>query len=213
MLEAVIFDMDGVIIDSEPIYHEVEMGMFKEFGLDLTDKHRHMYAGVRTVDMWVELKEKYDIPLSIEELVKIEAERVRACLKAKNAIEPVCGIRELLEKLHKNNIKIALASSSSMADIEIVLNETGLKEYFSVIVSGDHVERGKPAPDIFLHAVSKLGAEPENCIVIEDASSGVKAAKAARLKCIAYRNPNSGNQDLSEADMVVESFYDVISML
>jgi beta-phosphoglucomutase-like phosphatase (HAD superfamily) len=156
MLKAVIFDMDGIIIDSEPIYHKVEMNMFKELGLDLTDEHRYMYVGIRTVDMWQELKQKYDIEFSVEELVELEAKRVKKDMESQNKIKPIAGIKELLEELRNTNIKIALASSSSIRDIETVLNKTGLKEYFTVIVSGDHVENGKPAPDIFELTVSQL---------------------------------------------------------
>jgi HAD superfamily hydrolase (TIGR01549 family) len=184
-----------------------------------------MYVGIRTVDMWQELKQKYDIEFSVEELVELEAKRVKKDMESQNKIKPIAGIKELLEELRNTNIKIALASSSSIRDIETVLNKTGLKEYFTVIVSGDHVENGKPAPDIFELTVSQLNnitdkitkittetssfIAPENCIVIEDANSGIKAAKAAGMKCIAYRNPNSGNQDLSEADLIIDSFHEL----
>ncbi|HOJ10505.1 MAG TPA: HAD family phosphatase [Clostridiales bacterium] len=221
MLKAVIFDMDGIIIDSEPIYHKVEMSMFKELGLDLTDEHRYMYVGIRTVDMWQELKQRYDIEFSVEKLVEIEAKRISEFLESQKKIKSIAGIKELLEELQNNSIKIALASSSSIRDIETVLNKTGFREYFNVIVSGDYVKNGKPAPDIFELAVSQLNnmietstdassyITPENCIVIEDAHSGVRAAKAAGIKCIAYRSPNSGNQDLSEADLIIDSFYEL----
>lgn len=223
-LKAVVFDMDGIIIDSEPIYHLIEMEMFKNLGLDIDEEYRYRYVGIRTQDMWTELKRKFNITISVEELVKIESKRIRNYLTSQNDIEPIKGIREILKTLKDANIRVALASSSAIEDIKTVLEKTSLKEYFGVIISGDHVKKGKPAPDIFKLTLLRLneikvvstGTKSEdhlikanNCIVIEDANSGVEAAKLAGMKCIAYRNPNSGNQDLSKADLIIDNFQDL----
>ena len=107
------------------------------------------------------------------------------------------GIRKLLDELKSCGIKIGLASSSSKEFIELILNKLGVIEYFEVIISGEDVQKSKPAPDIFQKAAEALNVEPSNCLVIEDSGHGVKAAKLAEMKCIGFNNPNSGKQDLS----------------
>jgi HAD superfamily hydrolase (TIGR01509 family) len=209
MLKAVMFDMDGVIVDSEPIYYEVEMQIYHELGMDVPDELRYSYVGTKTEDMWSELKEKYLLKQPVEELVKLEAERYRNYITSSDVLKPVPGAIELLQELFEHNISIALASSSFLKDIEMILGLLDIRKYFSVVVGGDEVKKGKPEPDIFEYAVKKLGVSPENCIVIEDSSNGTKAAKAAGIKCIGYKNKNSGSQDLSSADLIIESMEDI----
>ena len=116
---------------------------------------------------------------------------------------------ELIENLLINNIKISVASSSSIKLIKLLLNKVGLIEKFYSISSADFVKKGKPFPDIFLHSLEQLGEKQKNTIVIEDSENGVKAAKAAGLKCIGYKNINSGNQDLKNADIIIDDFYNI----
>jgi len=113
---------------------------------------------------------------------------------------------ELLKELRYNKVKIALASSSSVEVINVFISKLGVGHYFQQIISGDFVEKGKPAPDIFIHTAQALQESSANCVVIEDSANGVKAAKAAGMKCIGFLSPNSGAQDLSPADMVVDDF-------
>jgi len=209
MLKAVIFDMDGVIIDSEPIYHEIEMTLFRELVLGISEKEQRSYAGTKTGDMWSELKEKYGIEKSVEELVELEAKRYREYLESGDGLRLIPGVVHLIEELSVNDVIIAVASSSSPEDIETVLSTFNRKNYFKIAVSGIEVQRGKPAPDIFELTVKRLEVLPEECIVIEDSGNGVKAAKAAGIKCVGLRSLNSGNQDLSAADLIIESFGEI----
>jgi HAD superfamily hydrolase (TIGR01509 family) len=209
MLKAVIFDMDGVIVDSEPIYHEVEMQLFHELGMDVSDELRYSYVGTKIDDMWSELKKKYLLKQTVEDLIKLEAERYRKYIASPDILKPIPGVIELLKELFGRNISIALASSSFLKDIETILGLLDIREYFSVVVGGDEVKRGKPYPDIFECAVKKLDVSPAGCIVIEDSSHGINAAKAAGIKCIGYKNKSSGNQDLSSADLIIESIEDI----
>ena len=196
--------MDGVIIDSEPLHFESDRMVMREFGVELTDEELNRYVGVANPQMWAELKDKYNINLTIDELLERQHANKLKLLK-EIQLETISGIDELILDLQKKGIAIALASSSSREFIELVLDKLGITECFQVIVSGDEVEKGKPEPDIFLKAAELLKVAPENCIVLEDAEHGVNAAKKAGMKCIGFINPNSGNQDLSKADKIVST--------
>ncbi|MEJ6950788.1 HAD family hydrolase [Natronospora cellulosivora (SeqCode)] len=203
-LKAVIFDMDGVIIDSEPIHYQVNQLLYKELGIKVSDEEYSTFIGVSNSDHWTILKKKYNLSDSIEELVMRQNEGNISHLQDSDE-KAIPGILELLKELEENNIKIALASSSGMKYIEAVLDKFGIDAYFSVKVSGEEMDKGKPNPDIFLEAAKRLELNPEDCLVIEDSENGVKAAKKAGMRCIGHINPNSGNQDLSLADERVDS--------
>ncbi len=128
--------------------------------------------------------------------------------KVKNGIPPMPGAQDLIKLLKKNGIPIGVASSAEPQYIELVLTGLQLKPLFNAITASVEVLHGKPAPDIFLKAAKKLGMEPANCIVIEDARSGTLAAKAAGMKCIGLRYPQN-NQDLSAATMIVKTLKEV----
>jgi len=202
----VIFDMDGVIIDSERIYHYVEMKLFKKLGLDISEEERSSYIGTKTTEMWAEIKQNHFVEHPVKILVEMENSEFTACLKSEQNLKPMRGIVELIRELHGNGIILALASSSCIELIEVILGMFDLKKYYTFILSGDDVENGKPAPDIFNAVCRQAGIAPQNCIVIEDSKNGVLSAKAAGIKCIGYQNSGSGDQDLSSADMVIPDF-------
>ncbi|NLY61180.1 MAG: HAD family hydrolase [Clostridiales bacterium] len=203
-MRAFIFDMDGVIIDSEPLHFESDKMVMREFGVELTDEELNRYVGVANPQMWIELKDKYSIDLSVDELIEMQHMNKLKLLED-NQLETIRGIDELITDLQRKGIAVALASSSNMEFIQLVLKKLGITECFQVIVSGDDVEKGKPEPDIFLKAAELLKVRPQDCIVLEDSAHGVNAAKRAGMKCIGFINPNSGNQDLSKADKIVST--------
>jgi beta-phosphoglucomutase family hydrolase len=208
-LKAVIFDMDGVIIDSEPAHHEVCKKMFRELDINMTDEeYLTRYIGTSNTDMWGMIKEKYLIQESIQELVIRQTEGCLKQLKESNEV-PIHGVRELLEELRDKRIKIGLASSSAMETINVILDKFNISSYFSAVVSGENLEKSKPDPTIFLVAAKLLSVNPNECLVIEDSSHGVTAAKKAGMKCIGFRNPNSGSQDISHADLIVDSIQSI----
>lgn len=126
-------------------------------------------------------------------------------IKKETNLRPIPYISELIVDLYKNNFSLALASSSPHEQINYILENLGIKRYFHSTISGEDVKEGKPHPEIFLKAARSVGIDPESCVVIEDSHNGVTAAKNANMKCIGYKNPNSGNQDLSNADITVLS--------
>ena len=205
MTKSVIFDMDGVLIDSEPLHYESDRRTMREYGLELSDAEMEAYVGITGEKMWADLREKYGIADSVETLMRKQEAHKRALFG--QDVQPIDGIPELLEALQSAGRGIALASSSPRYFIDMVLEGLGLRRYFPVVVSGADVKKGKPAPDIFLRAAELLGVEPQHCVVIEDSGHGVRAAKAAGMHCIGLVTPNSGKQDLSLADIVVESVF------
>lgn len=207
-MKAVIFDMDGVIIDSEPIHFEVDKQTFKDLGYNVSVEELGKYVGTTNEYMLTEIKKKYNINKSIEEIISYKVEMTKRKVMESN-LEPIEGIKELLSELKNKDIPTAIASSSPRDFIDVVVSKFKLKNYFKFIVSGEEVKRGKPAPDIYFETAKKLGINPRDCIVIEDSENGVLAAKTAGMKCIGFQNVNSGNQDLSKADIIVNSIKDV----
>lgn len=210
MIKAVIFDMDGVIIDSEPLHYKIFMNYTKtKFGFTISDEEYDTFIGTTNLHMFSKLKEKYKIESDINTLLQEYEEKCVEFLMSEKGEKPISGVDILVKKLYEENFKLALASSSPKKQIHIVLDMFSLSDYFSQKVSGQEVEKGKPAPDIFLRAAELLGVLPEECLVFEDSRNGVLAAKTAGMKCIAFYNPNSGKQDLSYADKIIKSFDEV----
>jgi len=205
---AFIFDMDGVIIDSEPIHFEIDTKTMKHFGVEISNKELEKYVGMTNPEMWKLIKDDYNITESINEIINYQLGNKIKILRESN-IEPIEGIKELIFQLKNENISIAVASSSPRKFIQEVLIKFNLIDCFQYIVSGEEVAKGKPAPDIYIEAAKQLGVNTEHCIVIEDSRNGVLAAKNAGMKCIGYRNINSGNQNLSQADIVIKSIKEV----
>ncbi len=209
MVKAVIFDMDGVLIDSEPIHYKILNIFARDNGFFITEKEYDSYIGTTDISMWTIIKEAHSLPQPVEELVENHINECINYLRTNKEVRPIAGTVTLIKDLHKNNIKLAIASSAPRRRIDAVMEAFGLQGYFQAVSSGNDVKKGKPEPDIFLHSAKALGILPEKCIVIEDSRNGVTAAKSAGMKCIAYSNPNSGNQDISAADIVIKDFMEL----
>ncbi len=202
MFKALIFDMDGVIIDSEPLYHKANTNTFNKLKIKVSQDEYNSYVGTNGFYMWSNIKEKHNLKQSVEELIKIENDGFIELLLNMKDPKPITGIKSLINILKKNNIIMAIASSSIKRSIYAVLDTLNIKDMFKKIVSGEDIKNGKPAPDIFLKVAELININPKNCLVIEDSRNGVLAAKSAGMKCIGYQNPNSGNQDLSKSDYI-----------
>lgn len=206
MLKAVLFDMDGVIIDSEPIHYRLSKMYYSELGLDITDEEYYTFVGIGDKEIFTRLKEKYGLKQKVDEMVEAYQQRYIEHLQGLKDEKPIKGVDILIKDIYKRGFHLALGSSATRRNIEAVLEYFKLREYFDEIVSGCEVERSKPSPDIYVRAAEKLGMDPSGCVVIEDSSNGVRAAKSAGMKCIGYKNHNSGEQDISPADIIIDSF-------
>lgn len=208
MLKAVIFDMDGVLVNTEPVYYKVIKEILNENGHDIDYKEYEKYIGMTNEYTWELLKKEYSINMDTNELID-NMMILKDVIIRRDGYELIDGIEILLENLKQNNIKIGLASSSPICDILDVTKSTNIYKYFDKLVSGESVENSKPSPDIFLKALQELGINSEECIVIEDSKNGVLAAKSANMKCIGFFNKDSGKQDLSSSDIIISSMIDM----
>jgi len=204
MIETVIFDMDGVIIDSEPIHQELQYQLFQLYNISLKPGEYQTFIGRSSKNMWQELIERFCLPVTVDQILQQDRNLYHARLKAETALSPIPGIPELIETLYREKIKLVLASSSSMQSIQLVLDLFQLAGFFEHKVSGADLKYSKPHPEIFLVAAGMSNSRVDHCLVIEDSNHGVTAAKRAEMKCVGFRNPNSGNQNLSQADLIID---------
>lgn len=207
MIKAVLFDLDGVLIDSETISREASDRTLADVGIVLTDDERKEIFGRRTIDNYSRHIKKRRLDLDaaklVEKKVKLYSELIKGRLK------PLPGVLNLLAKLDDEDFRKAVVSSSPLERVNASLEEVGLILEFELILSGDCCVKGKPDPEPFLLAAEKLGSSPSECVVIEDAEAGILAAKEAGIKCIAVKSPNTHGQDLSSADLIVESIKEI----
>jgi beta-phosphoglucomutase len=202
MITTIIFDMDGVIIDSEPIHQQLEFEMFEELGLSISVEEHKEYVGSSSVDMWEKIGKRHQINVRPEELLLYGRKNYWSALD-NDRVPLVAGVLELIHFFHKNKYKIHVASSATRPTVDKVLQHFSLEKYFKYRIGGNEVSKSKPEPEIFLKSAAQSNSKPENCLVIEDSTNGVRAAKTAGMSCIAYQNHGTGDQNLAEADLVV----------
>lgn len=205
MLKAVIFDMDGVLVDTEPLHYRINQMVFHEMGRDLPYEYYKQFIGSTNTHMWTTIIRDYDLDMTPDDLNALVYAKKEEILQTEGYPE-IAGVREFVSSLHAAGYRLAVASSSAPEMIEKMTSGVGVRSYFERIVSGETVKRPKPAPDVFLKAAESLGVLPEECLVIEDSHHGCCAAKAAGMACLGFLNPGSGEQDLSAADYLFETY-------
>jgi HAD superfamily hydrolase (TIGR01509 family) len=203
---AVIFDMDGVIVDSEQVYQDIERQMYDDLGIPVTAEEHRQFIGAAERIMWQYMKDKYRMDAETDLLVKEERTRFMSMVDQPGSIPLMPGLLPLLEALAREGIPALVASSSSREIIEKVLRVNEIRHFFTDITGGDDVLHSKPAPDIFLETAGKAGMSADRCLVIEDSENGIKAARSAGMKVIALFGRDSDNLDLSEASQIIHSF-------
>lgn len=208
MLKAVIFDMDGVIIDSEPQHARAAVLAMQKYNINISLNYVYQFIGSTTYHMCQTMIKDFQIAADPEEILKTN-EEMKELLRQREGYIAIPFVLDLIKNLHAHGLKLIIASSSSPSEIESVMDFFQIREYFEGYVSGTEVAHPKPAPDIFIKAAKQLKTEPSDCIIIEDSFNGVSAAAAAGIVSIGYVNPNSGNQDLRQSAMLVEGFEEV----
>lgn len=208
MITTIIFDMDGVIIDSEPTHQKLEFEMFDELGLHISDEEHKTFVGTSSVDMWTRIKRNHTLNKTPEELLLYGREKYWKALD-QGRVPLVKGSKELMEMCFDNGFTIQVASSATRPTVDRVIEHFDLGNMISHRIGGNEVKKSKPDPEIFVKAAKQSVSIPAQCVVIEDSANGVRAAKEAGMYCIGYVNPGTGDQDLSFADFVVTDLSDI----
>ncbi|TRZ42760.1 HAD family hydrolase [Robertkochia solimangrovi] len=201
----IIFDMDGVLVDSEPFHFKVLKAVMNSLSIEFSKSYHDTLVGTANKPMWEKLIRDFDIPHSLEAMQSGHKDMFYRMLEGE-LLQPTPGIHDLLQRIRESGYGLSVASSSPKKLISLVMDQLGIGDYFDHLVSGEELERSKPFPDIFLKVASLYAEDTDKFLVIEDSRNGVHAAKAAEMHCIGYYNPNSGNQDLSKADLIIDDF-------
>ena len=210
MISAVIFDMDGVLINSEPVHYEIWKQIFSERGLEIDFEHYKGCIGSTVKRLMELILEGYGRDFFGDDTLPARFREVKTQWIYEKGIPKIEGVPEAIAYLKEKGYLLAVASSSPQDYIEFCTKQLGIDHYFDVLFSAERVSRPKPAPDVFLAAAEALGVSPEHCLVVEDSYNGSRAAKAAGMYCMGFQNPDSGDQDLSAADQIFYPFSDLI---
>jgi HAD superfamily hydrolase (TIGR01509 family) len=204
VVEAVVFDLDGVIVDSEQVWDEVREAYTRERGGTYTEQATRDMMGMSSLEWSRYMAEALGVPGPAE---RINADVVERMLERYGADPPLIpGAVDAVRRIAAC-WPVAIASSSNPELIEVVVQVTGLDDVFGIAVSSQEVPRGKPAPDVYLEAARRLGADPARCAAVEDSHNGIRSAKAAGMRVVAVPNPHFPPDDeaLAEADVVLRS--------
>lgn len=200
--KAVLFDMDGVIVDSEALHYASFRATLEPYGYDLTDDHYKQHFMGKTDELG--LKQYFEFMNETTHHAPILTEKARAFLElAADQLVAYPGVVAFIRDLAERQIPMALVTGSLRAEAEIVLKTFGITDLFKIVIPAEDIKHSKPNPEGYLKAAKFLKVEPADCVILEDAASGVKAAKAAGIRCVAVTNTHSA-EDLKEATFIVD---------
>jgi len=201
-IEAVVFDMDGVLIDSEPLWRKAEMAVFAKRGIALTEEDCKRLMGLRTDEVVKQIIADFGADLPVNELADEVIDTVCGLIGQEGRV--IEGFRDLALLLKAKHVPLAVATSSPMRVVDSVLRRAKLENVFAAVVSAEKFPYGKPHPQVYIEACTRLGKHPVNCIAIEDSLNGTLAAKAARMRVISIPEPeNRGNKGFGIADYLI----------
>ncbi|PTX61535.1 HAD superfamily hydrolase (TIGR01509 family)/HAD superfamily hydrolase (TIGR01549 family) [Kordia periserrulae] len=209
MLQGVLFDMDGVIVDTEPLHHKAYHQMFDEVGIEVSPELYQSFTGQSTINICKRLCDLFDLKQTPESLMYTKRNNFKQLFANDSSLQLIDGVLDIIKEYHENELKLVLASSASMMTIDNVFERFNLNQYFIAKFSGADLKQSKPHPEIFEKAAFATGYKRENCMVIEDSTNGIKAANAAGIFCVGYDSKHSKNQDYSIANMVISDFKEI----
>lgn len=198
--------MDGVIVDTEPVHHYAYDQHFKELEIAVSPEMYASFTGSSTKNIYSIIKDHFSLDAEVETLVQGKRRLFNAAFDSKEDLYLLEGVEDLIKELHAKGMQLVLASSSANETIDRIFNRFNLNPYFTHKVSGEDFPNSKPHPAIFLKAAELSNTPVENCIVIEDSTNGIKAAKAAGIYCVGYKSFHSKLQDYSLADKIISNF-------
>lgn len=205
-LKAVLFDMDGVIVDTEPLHRKAYFKTFNQLEIEVSEELYTSFTGASTKRVCETLISQFNLSHTHEDITTIKRTHFKDYFYNDEEFDLIPGVRKLIEHYYENGIKLIVASSASMTTINMVFEKFGLEKYFSRKISGADLKESKPHPEIFQLA-AKMANEPiENCMVIEDSTNGILAAHRANIFCAAYKSFHSHNQNYSLANIIVSDY-------
>ena len=207
--EAVIFDMDGVLIDSEPIHIGIEKQLFDKLGIDVSETVHRSYMGASNEFMYSDLRSRFNLSESVTELIESDELFRSDYFHRLDTIPTNDGLISLLGQIKTAGLKLAVATSSSPEIANLLLNKCGIAPFFDAIVTTSEAGKSKPSPDVYLLAAKKIGVSPEDCIVFEDSPNGLLSAKSAGMFCVVIQSDSELIQKLSKADYLIQSFTEI----
>lgn len=208
-LKAVLFDMDGVIVDTEPLHRKAYFSTFDDLEIEVSEELYTSFTGASTKKVCTTLIEKFQLSQSHEDLASIKRKYFKDYFDNDADFNLLPGVRSLIENYFDNNIKLVLASSASMVTIDMVFEKFDLEKYFIGKISGADLKESKPHPEIFLLASEIADESKENCMVIEDSTNGIIAAHSAEIFCTAYKSEHSVGQNYEKANLVISDFSEI----
>ena len=198
--------MDGVIVDTEPLHRKAYFAMFADVNIPVTEAMYNRFTGQSTINICKELVTHFNLDQAPETLVAIKRKHFKYLFDNDTSLQLLDGVLDLIKDYHSNSLTLVLASSASMPNINRIFERFDLDQYFVAKLSGADLKQSKPHPEIFTKAAQAANQPPEHCMVIEDSSNGIKAAKGAGIYCVGYNSKHSEDQSYAEADMVVAHF-------
>jgi HAD superfamily hydrolase (TIGR01509 family) len=209
MLKAVLFDMDGVIVDTEPLHCKAYYKMFDAVNITVSSTLYESFTGQSTSNICKQLCNHFNLTESPETLVQLKRDFFKELFFNDESLALIDGVLDLIKDYYKNGITLVLASSASMGTINTVFNRFELNNYFIAKLSGADLKASKPHPEIFIKAAMASGYSKDECLVIEDSTNGIKAAKAAGIFCVAFKSPHSKNQEYTAATKIISNFKEI----
>jgi HAD superfamily hydrolase (TIGR01509 family) len=210
MLKAVLFDMDGVIVDTEPLHRKAYFQMFDDMNIPVSEALYTSFTGQSTIEICRTLVNNFSLPQTPEALVVCKRKHFKYLFEHDHSLQLLPGVLELIKDYHRNGLTLVLASSASMTNIDRIFDRFDLNPYFVAKLSGADLAKSKPHPEIFIKAAQASGHPKEHCMVIEDSTNGIKAAKGAGIFCVGYNSLHSEDQDYTLADKVVGDFKELV---
>lgn len=208
-LKAVLFDMDGVIVDTEPLHRKAYYKMFEDLGINVSTELFTTFTGASTKKVCQTLVDTFTISEAPETLAQIKRTYFKQYFDTDTGFDLIPGVKNVIQHYYDRSITLVLASSAHMNTINWVFEKFDLEKYFVGKISGADLKESKPHPEIFLLAAEMSGQPKENCLVIEDSTNGIRASHAAGIFCVAYKSEHTVGQDYSKANLVISDFSEI----
>ena len=209
MLKAVLFDMDGVIVDTEPLHYKAYQKMFAKVGIEVSSEMYEGFTGQSTYGICKQLCSHFNLELEPQELVQIKRNYFTKLFFDDDDLKLLDGVEKLINNYFDHGLTLVMASSASMFTINNVMKRFKLDRFFSNKLSGADLKASKPHPEIFINAAKAADALPNECFVIEDSTNGIRAAHKAGIYCVAYKSEHSKNQNYTLADMLISNYKEI----